>query len=391
MNEISETKNRENSNDKISINITKDDLYQYCSDFGLMLSWGIPIMKILDEMAKDSDNNFLKMISSMVGENILRGETISSTYGNYPGVFKPVFTKWVRIGERFGILDEAFLKMAGIIRFETLLTGSSSLLPEKELGVFLLKASQIILEKNNFYPDENRYKISPNAFKTMEKISGEDILKDWITYSENSESHNLFSISMVEYLTGSIHKRIANASFWHILGTAEEGGYLPEMMEIIGLYLTDKNNLLPDTGVIELNSILMKQNRSLEGILERLLEKIKELGLGTIKIENRNHILISEENETPLAEILGIAPNDDNEMIAVINRLKIALDLDPAEKRLAQAIIKEITIGKEKFIAEVNTTPPYSYPPQRLNVGQRPEKEKPELIEIKFVRAEDEK
>lgn len=383
--------NGESSNDKISIKITKDDLYQYCTDFGLMLSWGIPIMKILDETAKNSENHFFREISSLVGENILRGETISSTYCKYPGVFKPVFTKWVSVGERFGMLDEAFLKMAGIIRFENLLTWSTSHVPGKETGEFLLKASQIIAEKDNYKIDGNDYRISPHTFKTLKEITGDGILKDWISGAEYSEFHSLFSISMVEYLTGSIHKRIANASFWHILGTAEEGGYLPEMMEIMGLCLTDRNNLLPDEGIIEVDSSLIGQERSLEGIVEKLLEKIREMGMGTIKIENRDFIFISGEKETPLSEIIGVASDDNNELIAVINRLKMMLDLDPAERRLAQAVTKEINIGGEEFIVEVKITPPFSFPPQRQNAGHQPEKEKPELIEIKFVRAGDEK
>ena len=383
-------KEKEEKN-RISFKITGDDLYKYCTDFGLMLSWGIPIMKVLDEMGKSTENLFLKKLSSLVGENILRGETISSTYDKFPEVFKPVFTKWVRIGERFGMLDEAFLKMAGIIRFEDLLVGSASHVPGRETGGFLLKVSQIISEKDNYRPDRDDYRISPHIFKTLKEIAGEGMLKDWIAGAECSETHNLFSISMVEYLTGSIHKRIANASFWHILGTAEEGGYLPEMMEIMGLYLTDKNNLLPDSGMVEVDLLLTERKISLEGIVEKLLEKIREMGTGTIKIENRNFIYISEEKETSLSEITGSAAGDNNELIAIVNRLKLMLDLDPAERRLAQTVTKEMTFGGEKFIVRAKTTPPFSFPPQRENAGYQTEEENPEYIEINIERVENEK
>lgn len=395
MKEHIENENRESSNDKISIKITKNELYQYCADFGLMLSWGIPIMKVLDETAKKSENHFLREISYLVGENILTGETISSTYCKYPKMFKPVFTKWVRIGERFGMLDEALLKMAGIIRFENLLTGSSSHIPGRVTGEFLIKASQIIGDKDNYRPDGDNYKVSPHAFKTLKEIAGDGMLKEWIIDAENRESQSLFCISMVEYLTGSLHKRIANASFWHILGTAEEGGYLPEMMEILGLYLINRNNLLPDAGIIKVDSILKEKERSLERIAEKLLKKIMEMGMGmgmgTIKIENRNFILFSGDKETPLAEIAGVALHDNNEMIALVNRLKIMFDLDPAEKRIAQATTKEMTIGGERFVVKVKITPPFSFPPQREDAENQHGKEKPEFILINIERAENEK
>lgn len=387
MNDISKIKNEENSNGKTSIKITGGDLYQYCADFGLMLSWGIPIMKVLEETGSQAGNPFFHRVSSLVGENILRGESIASTYCEFPQVFKPVFTKWVRIGERFGLLDEAFLKMAGIIRFENLLIPDNHQLSAVETGQFLLKASRILMEEENYRSEGDCYKISPETPGKLKNITGEGLLNEWLEQAEKSETVSLFNISMWEFLTGSIHKRIANASFWHIMGTAEIGGYLPEMAEILGLYLTDKNNLLPDTGIFKTDFQHKEPEKSLIGIAARILDKIEEEGTGAIKIKGRIYTLILGENETPLPEITGTPPDDTNELIAVVSRLKMMLDLDPAERRIAQTVRKEMLIRGKNRIVQVKTTPPFSFPPQRQEAGLQQEEEKPEIIEINIEEA----
>jgi type II secretory pathway component PulF len=43
--------------------VSRDDLYNYCIDFGLMLSWGIPLAKVLLELEKSQSSPFFRKIS----------------------------------------------------------------------------------------------------------------------------------------------------------------------------------------------------------------------------------------------------------------------------------------------------------------------------------------
>ena len=367
---------------QIQIKVTGRELYDYCTDFGLMLSWGIPLLKVLNELKKNNDNTFLQDVSSLVVQNVLRGESIASSYGKFPGIFKPAFTKWIRIGERFGLLDEALLKIAGLIRFNTLLTGEKPEVSAKEAGDFLLKAAEIIRNKEYYKTTEDECSISPSIYEELKKLSSSKITDNWIDLCEKGEKPRLFDISMMEYLTVPVYSRIAAASFWHILGSAEVGGYLPDMMEIIGLYLKNPSNLLPENDLIETEEQLLRPERDLDSMAMKLLETAEQYGKLAIEIDNSVFSLILGEKKMNMGEYLDIDPHDRSELFAVVNTLKFLLYLDPAERRIPQGCRKEINIGGRTEAVKVHISPPFPFASGLPRVKIPPEKEEPEIIEI---------
>jgi len=124
------------------IKVSGVDLYRYCSDMGLMLSWGISLQKILVEMETCQDNHFLKTVTEELSEEIMKGAGLKEVFQKYPSVFKPAFIKWIRIGERFGILDHVFLQMAGLMRFDNLLVRKNGKVSPEDLGSFLLRLGE---------------------------------------------------------------------------------------------------------------------------------------------------------------------------------------------------------------------------------------------------------
>jgi len=433
----SNAKTSRNSHGDMKVKVTREDLYHFCADYGLMLSWGIPITRVLSEMEDTMDNLLLKKVSVLLFDVLFKGKSQEEPLKKFPDVFKPAFVRWIRIGEKFGILDQALLQMAGLMRFDHLLMGKNPAVEPREVGKFLMRFARLLRNKR---PDEqSRYQNdTPQKSKTGDsdvspdkwipddeqfteelldwfplKLSGESaynimnpgkltsslkeltdnrVILEWIDKISNGEDDcRLFGDSMKCCHIYPIYRKIANPVFWYILDTAEDCGYLPWMLEILGLYLIDRKNLFPSEEILEIDgSIFGKRESSIE-IARNILETIELSGdkKAIIIIKDRLFNIFIDDGETELGQLIGLPGAEVEKLRSVISSLKILLELDEVERRIPQKVVTGFSTNNRNYLVSADVAPPYPFPNEEMSPEEYMKLEPVETIEIKFTRIED--
>jgi type IV pilus assembly protein PilC len=84
---------------------------RFCRTLGTLLSSGVPIMQALEIVGRASGNEIIAMTVTKVRESIREGESIASPLGA-SGMFPPMVTQMVAVGEETGNLDARLSKIA---------------------------------------------------------------------------------------------------------------------------------------------------------------------------------------------------------------------------------------------------------------------------------------
>lgn len=84
---------------------------RFCRTLGTLLSSGVPIMQALEIVGKASDNEILSMTVNKVRESIREGESIAAPLAS-SGMFPPMVTQMVAVGEETGNLDSMLGKIS---------------------------------------------------------------------------------------------------------------------------------------------------------------------------------------------------------------------------------------------------------------------------------------
>ncbi|MCD4786271.1 MAG: type II secretion system F family protein [Candidatus Eremiobacteraeota bacterium] len=107
----------------------KVSISRFCRTLGTLLSSGVPIMQALEIVGKASGNEIIAMTVAKVRESIREGESIASPLGA-SGMFPPMVTQMVAVGEETGNLDAMLSKIADFYdtEVEYLLSSLTSML-----------------------------------------------------------------------------------------------------------------------------------------------------------------------------------------------------------------------------------------------------------------------
>lgn len=403
--------------------VTVEELYKYSSDTGLMLSWGIPLTKILKDMEKETDNPILKKVNLMLFDRLIKGEAFEDVLGKFPEIFRPVFRKWVKIGEKFGLLDDVLLKLAGLLKIDYLICSNNSIVSRKKLGEFLIKFSAFLYEevlketkksenKNQekilfqFLPQSEVFKNlyggyssfqNENYLKTelipaLKQLTDEPVIYEWLSHIPDRFSKgSFFGNSLRNYHIYPFYRKIAGPFFWNTLEMAEAGGYLIFMLEILGLYLIDKNNLFPSGEKIEIEEEIFLNEESPLQMAGELLDKIEKSGnkKAMIEIRDDNFEILIDGSITDLSNYLEI--KDTWFLQSVISALKIKFDLDAVEKRLSQKTVNNYCINNKNYRVHINIIPPLPLLEgekvyEAIGREEKENKKSKEIIEIKLER-----
>ncbi len=89
----------------------KVSISRFCRTLGTLLSSGVPIMQALEIVGKASGNEIIAQTVGKVRESIREGESIASPLGA-SGLFPPMVTQMVAVGEETGNLDAMLSKIA---------------------------------------------------------------------------------------------------------------------------------------------------------------------------------------------------------------------------------------------------------------------------------------
>lgn len=84
---------------------------RFCRTLGTLLSSGVPIMQALEIVGKASGNEIIAMTVTKIRESIREGESIASPLGA-SGMFPPMVTQMVAVGEETGNLDAMLGKIS---------------------------------------------------------------------------------------------------------------------------------------------------------------------------------------------------------------------------------------------------------------------------------------
>lgn len=84
---------------------------RFCRTLGTLLSSGVPIMQALEIVGRASGNEVLALTVGKVRESIREGESIAAPLGA-SGMFPPMVTQMVAVGEETGNLDSMLGKIA---------------------------------------------------------------------------------------------------------------------------------------------------------------------------------------------------------------------------------------------------------------------------------------
>lgn len=84
---------------------------RFCRTLGTLLSSGVPIMQALEIVGKASGNEVIAQTVTKVRDSIREGESIAAPLGS-SGMFPPMVTQMVAVGEETGNLDAMLSKIA---------------------------------------------------------------------------------------------------------------------------------------------------------------------------------------------------------------------------------------------------------------------------------------
>lgn len=84
----------------------------FSRQFATMISAGIPIVRALNVLKNQTENQTLKQALLHISKDVEGGKTLSQSLGRYPKIFSPIYVSMVHAGEIGGILDQVLERLA---------------------------------------------------------------------------------------------------------------------------------------------------------------------------------------------------------------------------------------------------------------------------------------
>jgi type IV pilus assembly protein PilC len=96
----------------LSNKINLDSVAVFCHQFYAMINAGIPIIRCLDIIWKQTEDRKLQIVVSKIKNELLRGSSLSDALGKFPDVFPPMFYSLIRVGESGAGLSDVLQHLA---------------------------------------------------------------------------------------------------------------------------------------------------------------------------------------------------------------------------------------------------------------------------------------
>lgn len=94
------------------------DLIIWTKQFKSMINAGVPIVRLLKVLEKQTQNPLLKSIAASISQKVSQGITLFDCLSNYPKVFSPLYCSMVRAGEKSGNLPDVLDRLIYIVEHE---------------------------------------------------------------------------------------------------------------------------------------------------------------------------------------------------------------------------------------------------------------------------------
>ncbi|MCE2484490.1 MAG: type II secretion system F family protein [Desulfurellaceae bacterium] len=108
--------------------VRQKDLVVFTRQFATMIDAGLPLIRGLDIVARQTDNTALQDILRQVRHDVANGTPLAEAMAKHPKIFTDLYTSMVSAGEVGGILDTILTRLAGslekALRLKSSLTGA---------------------------------------------------------------------------------------------------------------------------------------------------------------------------------------------------------------------------------------------------------------------------
>ncbi|MFA6002339.1 MAG: type II secretion system F family protein [Thermoleophilia bacterium] len=106
---------------KISENLGQvktGDLIIFTKQFRSMMTAGVPIIRLLQVLEKQTENAILRGVANGVGKDILAGMSLYEAMKRHPAVFSPLYLSMIHAGETSGTVPDIMTRLINIIEHE---------------------------------------------------------------------------------------------------------------------------------------------------------------------------------------------------------------------------------------------------------------------------------
>ncbi len=126
--------------------IRKVAIARFSRTLSILLQTGVPILESFDIVGKSSGNRVIEEVIETVKENVREGESIATPLLK-SGVFPPMVTRMISIGEKSGQLEKMLTKIADFYddQVDTAVNGLTSIIEPLIIGVLGIVVGFIVI------------------------------------------------------------------------------------------------------------------------------------------------------------------------------------------------------------------------------------------------------
>ena len=92
--------------------VKSDDIVMFTRQLSAMISAGVPLLRAINSLQKNSESKALQAILADVSIDIQGGSQLADSLEKHPGTFSDIYINMVRAGEAAGILDDILKRLA---------------------------------------------------------------------------------------------------------------------------------------------------------------------------------------------------------------------------------------------------------------------------------------
>jgi type IV pilus assembly protein PilC len=94
------------------------DLILFTKQFSTMLRAGMPVLRLLQVLEQQTENQRLRRVTQDILERVQRGESLHASFGAHPKVFSALYANMINAGETSGALPEVLERLTRILQHE---------------------------------------------------------------------------------------------------------------------------------------------------------------------------------------------------------------------------------------------------------------------------------
>ena len=306
---------------------SRQDLALFTRRLADLASAGLPLDRVLQVVADQSESGALKRISEEALSDVRAGMPISQALAKHPKYFNSVFTQTLRAGEASGQFGEVASRLADYQEKEVTRRGQvvsalvyPGVLATTSLGVIIFlitfvlpRLSGVFAEMGDDLPLTTKALLGASAFVTQNwlvliaLLAGAVIgLRAWFVTASGAEARDRFLLSAP--VLGPVIQKATVSRFARVLGTLVYGGVpILEALEIAGLSAS--------------NRVFLKSAQAVEGEVRAgraIAEAMRDAGFPPVL----THMVGVGEEIGDLPKMLGrVADSLDFEVDTGIRRL----------------------------------------------------------------------